>query len=242
MDVSTGLLVLYVGVATGAFLITQLHLWKTGTKLIRKSDESWARVDATIANVQADFQAQIDQIRTDVKSSGGNDAKSMIAELGSLKIKLEGIPNYLEDRLSKVSANMSENFVLLQKALDQRIDEFKKIQTGTIGTIVDPREAQVASVQKRKVNEIVNRLDEAALGQTFGGRMAMILDSLGEPAMKEWMMDHPQAYPMLVQEIKRRPALASRMDAIMGQVEGTAPQGQSQPGNESRSHFARRVD
>ena len=209
-----------IGIATIAFLITQIHLFRTGRLLIRKSDESWTRVDKTIANVQKDFQGQVDQIRSDVKSSGGNDVKTVFAELADIKIKLGGIPNYLEDRLTKVSANMSENFVMLQKAIDQKIEMVTKVPTGTIGTIVDPRTAQEASVQKRKVNEIVNRLDEAALGQSFGGRMALILESLGEPAMKEWMLDHPQAYPLIMQEIKRRPALASRMDQIMGQVEG----------------------
>lgn len=223
---------LAIVIACIAFLITQVNIERTRRRLEKGANESWKRADQKIESVGQDLTEKIQRLVQD------NRPDSRIAELAS---KLDGIPQYLELRLDKVSANLSENMIRLQTSIDQRLDPLIKVlpNIGRVSNLGDPTQAQEASVQKRKVNEIVNKLDEAALGSSFGGRMAQILDSLGYPDLKDWMTEHPEAYPMLVQEMKRHPALAARMDQIMGQVD--EGQGPRVPSNGARGQFARRM-
>lgn len=209
---------LAIVIACIAFLITQVNIERTRRRLEKGANKSWARADQTIRETKTELLAELQhQVRD-------NQPKIPIQELADIKSKLEGIPNYLEDRLGKVSTNLSENFLQLQKVIDQRIDELKKPQITRADNFGDPHEAQSASVLKRKVNEIAGKLDEAALASSFGGRMAMILEQLGYPDLKDWMIEHPQSYPMLVQEIQRRPALKARMDQLVGASQGTPGQ------------------
>ena len=54
-------------VACVAFLITQAHLWLTARKLLKKSDQSWARVDATINNTLAALKTDLFDNKTAVR-------------------------------------------------------------------------------------------------------------------------------------------------------------------------------
>lgn len=220
-------------IACVAFLITQINIERTRRRLERGTKASWARADQKIEEVKQELKADLQRLVQD------NRPDSRIAEL---QAKIDGIPQFFEVRLDKVSANLSENFVRLQTAMDQRLEPILKMIPAKAGNLGNAAEAQAVSVIKRKANEIAGKLDEAALASTFGGRMAMILEGLGYPDLKDWMIEHPQVYPVLVQEIQRRPALKARMDQLMGQM----PQGGGSPGpgpgDGARYAFARRVD
>jgi len=54
-------------IACVAFLITQTHLWLTARKLLKKSDQSWARVDATINATLAELKKDLFDDKTAVR-------------------------------------------------------------------------------------------------------------------------------------------------------------------------------
>ena len=216
-------------IACIAFMITQINIERTRRRLEHGTTRSWARADQKIDETREELKSELQRIVQE------NRPNQPIQELAN---KINGIPQYLEVRLDKVSANMTDNFVRLQTALDARIEKISSVlpPTGKVLNLGDPTEAQQASVLKRKANEIAGKLDEAALQSTFGGRMALILEALGYTDLKDWMIEHPAVYPILVQEINRRPALKSRMDQLIG-----ASQGGGSPGSISKTSGGYRI-
>lgn len=226
MQISTALLILYVAIASVAFLITQIHLWRAAKKIMRGSKESWARAQQTI--FEAEKVIHDDVLKQLAESPGLGDAKTQIAELGA---RVNALPVMLEDRFLKLQGGLRESFVSFGDSLDRTLKPITALLSSPkiAGNQFagDPKGAQAAGVDSRKVNQIVSALE---LGVGTGGNLlgavnevAGMLQDFGQPELADWLQENPDKLPMVYARVQRIPRLAQGLAKLEQRLAGGAP-------------------
>lgn len=143
----------------------------------------------------------------------------------------EVVDHKLQEHSKALSANVASNLENLAKAVDQSLDsrigqiEAKLTGRGKINAFGgDPKAAQAAGVDSRKMNQIIQVLDD----QTGGGaslmakarQLADAMESAGESGLADWIDEHPEAIPKVERMIRANPRLAARLQQMEARMLG----------------------
>ena len=225
---------LAVGIACIAFLITQVHLWRVAKKLIRKSEDSWRQARSTIfESSKVIHDDVVAQIAESGKNSPLGDIKTTFAELDA---RVNALPGMVEDKILKIQGGLRESFTIFSDGVVKHLEALEciipklppSLQGGT-----DPRAAQAAGVEARKINQIITTLEGGVVtgGDIVGAAndLGQVLAELGEPNLQEWLVEHPTAIPKVYAIAMRHPRLAKQMQAFQQRFMGgngpAGPQG-----------------
>jgi hypothetical protein len=213
---------LAIAIAAGAFLITQVHLWRVAKKLIRKSEQSWTKAEHTIFESSKTIHDDVlKQIQAAPQTSGLDDAKTQIAELGS--------------RVDKIQGGLREAFTTFGTSLEAKIDSFLPKLPSAAHFAGDPKGAQAAGVEARKINQIMQTLEAGAGtgGNLLGAvnDLAGILETLGEPSLADWLQNNPETLPKIYSRLSRNPRLAQGLAQLEAKMTGGLPGAPMSRGN-----------
>lgn len=144
---------------------------------------------------------------------------SPLAGLEDMKAKINGLPQYFEDRLSLVSKNLVDNFAMLQKVMDQRLDALPKLP-GMLRGNVDPTDAQEDSVASRKANQLMAAMQRQQAGPFVQELKGMLV----EAGLDDWVVqidDHPKIVDFLLRKLQANPQYKARVSQMMARGKGS---------------------
>lgn len=150
--------------------------------------------------------------------------------------RIDSIPNSIGEVVDRklaehgkaLSANVASNLEGLAQAMDKSLDsrmsqiDEKLVKARRFGG--DPVAAQEKGVESRRVNQIVQVLDD----QTGGGQtmlakarqLADAMESAGQSDLADWIDEHPDAIPKVERLIRANPRLAARLQAAQDRLMG----------------------
>jgi len=216
-----------VYVACIAFVITQVHLALTARKLLKRNDQSWGKAQTTIfESSKVIHDDVVKQIAESGKNSPLGDVKTTIAELES---RVNGLPAVIEDKFLKLQGGLRESFVSFGDTLAKNLELLIPKLPPRIPFAGDPKGAQAAGVDSKKVNQIVNALElgVGTQGNLIGAinEVAGLLEQFGSPDLADWLQENPDKLPMIYARLQRNPRLAQGIAKMEQRLAGGAPPG-----------------
>lgn len=207
-----------------AFLITQIHLIRVARKLKKASEASWQKAERQIQEsrdaIKDDIIAEIKGIEIPLPQA----VLSLPDQLGSLPGNLgEVIKSQGEDQVKSLAEYFASNLEGAVNNIKSQIAsmEEKYIQARRFGG--DPKEAQAKGVESRKVNQIVQTLEDHVTGPGIAAKvneLAAFLMEVGQPELADWLDENHQAISAIERRIRANPQLAARLQAYQAKLQG----------------------
>lgn len=208
-----------IGIAVAAFCATQIHLFRVARKLIRNSKASWNRAMDEISG----SESRLTNMLTESIAGIQKDVTESIRSLPS------SFSDVARNDLAAVSKEHTQFLVNeFEKAVQCVQTQIAGVEEKMLGKMSmrlggDPTAAQAASVEARRMNQVVDTLELAVQGPSITAKvneLAQFLTEVGQPELGDWITEHPDTIPKIERRIMSNPQLAQRLNALRGRVGG----------------------
>jgi hypothetical protein len=134
-----------IAIACGAFIITQIHLWRVARRLIKKSDASWTKVEGFVTIKYNDLEGKVQtQIKNELSSFAGK-IDGIMTEVRALESKLSGEEIDFGPVTGRIDSSISALRVDIEARLAASQNEIKDSVKGTI--------LNLQSLEARRLNK-----------------------------------------------------------------------------------------
>ena len=210
------------GSAIAAVLLwsfTQIHLVRVARRLVRKSDESWARAHAEIAQVKSDVLAEMQRIS---EKGGGEE----------LRREIHDIDQRIESAFSQFNGRVAQSFDSFGGALTKQLeDRFSAITSRNpierMGA--SPQDAQLEGAASKQAKKIVQVIKAQALGPEIQ-QLGEFLRFVGYDDLADKLADNPEVVNAVLKHINADSWLRGRMGQFMGGARGAPNNGPGRSG------------
>jgi hypothetical protein len=123
-----------IAIACGAFIITQIHLWRVARRLIKKSDASWTRVEGFVTEKYDDLEGKV---QTQIKNELGKLSGKEI-DFGPVTGRIDSTMAALREQLTHFEARVQATFGT----------QGEQIKESVKGTILNLQSLEARRLQK----------------------------------------------------------------------------------------------
>lgn len=151
--------------------------------------------------------------------------------------RIDSIPNSigevvdrrLDETTKALGNHFSQEFEKAVRCMQAQISGLEEKALGARRFAGDPAAAQAKGVESRKVNQIVNILEEQVNGPSLVAKATELGDflaSVGQPELADWLAENQDAVTKVERRIRANPQLAARLQQYQQRFAGgSAPSG-----------------